>query len=60
MAKPFKRYFTKPEHITQGKGDWRRDTQISDRNFAENWCQTFGHRMTVGTTRCAVCGKDLQ
>jgi hypothetical protein len=44
LAKPFKRYFTKPEHIQNGKGSWRRETQVSEEEFATNWERIFGKK----------------
>lgn len=49
--KRYKRYFTGKG---PGKGSDRRDTQVSEEQFSNNWCQTFGHRPVAGV--CRTCG----
>ena len=56
MSKPFKRYYTKPEHTAVGKGDWRRDAQVSEQEAAINHCRIFGHKMRYGF--CTCCGQQ--
>lgn len=47
-----------------GKGDTQRPTQITDRELAQRWCGTFGHRVPVtpegryGQWRCLACGAE--
>jgi hypothetical protein len=43
MAKKFKRYYTGHDNkAANGKGSWRRDTQVSEEQFAANWERIFG------------------
>lgn len=41
-----------------GKGDARRPTQISDKEFTNEWCLTFGHKMRDSMEVCANCGRS--
>lgn len=62
MAKKFKRYFTGADKDTgsPGKGDDRRDAQISEERFAQNWCLVFGHRPAEEGYYCLDCGDYLR
>lgn len=56
--KRFKRYFTGHDNGKPGKGSWRRDTEVAEEQFANNWCQTFGHRWFEAV--CKTCGITRQ
>lgn len=43
-----------------GKGDARRPTQISDKEFTNEWCLTFGHAMRASMEVCINCGRSAQ
>ena len=40
-----------------GKGDTKRPRQVTEEEYARNYCRTFGHRrMNIETMICDECG----
>jgi hypothetical protein len=43
-----KKFFRRAHIGEEGKGSWRRDTQVSEKAFTDNWERIFGHDKEKG------------
>lgn len=54
MSKRFKRYFSHTAGTGQDTG--HREVVVSESKFADNWCQTFGHKWNPEPPhQCLTC-----
>lgn len=48
------------KRIKEGKGDNRRPSTVSNEEYAQRYCKTFGHRWSPLYHACTECGMTTQ